>query len=192
MDIDTEKAALRAVAKDVRARAFKLHGAGANDRIAGHGIAFADPPAGCVVAGFLPIRDEIDPRPLMAVLQADGFVCALPVMEGKGKPLVFRAWASGEPLNEVAWGIKEPPPTARVLLPDIVLVPLLAFDGRGFRIGYGGGFYDRSIEKLRASKKIVTIGLAFDEQRIEAVVHGEHDEPVDWMLTPSGPTRCTG
>ncbi len=190
MTVDKEKKALRARAKKVRNEAFAKHGALADEALAQRGISFARVRKGAVVSGFLPIRNEIDPRPLMRRLHAEGFVTALPVMVGKNKPLVFRSWSEGEPLEEVVWGIKEPPAHAAVVLPDIILVPLLAFDERGFRVGYGGGFYDRSIEQLRSLKKVVTIGLAFDEQRVEAVPREDHDEALDWMLTPNGALRC--
>jgi 5-formyltetrahydrofolate cyclo-ligase len=78
-----------------------------------------------------------------------------------------------------------------VLEPDILLVPLLAFDGRGRRLGYGGGFYDRTLAGLRARKPIAAVGLAYDEQRIDEVPHLDYDEMLDWVLTPSGPMRCS-
>ena len=191
MKIDEEKAALRASAKAVRDLAHEKHGQHAFERIASHAISFADPAPGAIVSGFLPIRSEVDPRPLMSHLNCQGHTTALPVMVGKGKPLLFRTWSAGEPLQKVVWGIMEPPVSAPVVIPDIILVPLLAFDDRGFRVGYGGGFYDRTIESLRAGSKITTIGLAFDEQKIEAVPHLDHDEPLDWVLTPSGPLHCS-
>ena len=88
------------------------------------------------------------------------------------------------------WGIGEPLPSAPVLEPDVMLVPLLAFDARGYRLGYGGGFYDRTIAQLRNQKPVLTIGVAFDEQRVDAVPHVDYDQRLDWVLTPSGPLRC--
>lgn len=192
MTINLDKSALREAAKRARERAHATHGTVAAERLAGHGIAFAAPNSGAAVSGFLPIKNEIDPRPLMACLNQLGHPTALPVMEAKGKPLIFRRWSPGDKLNEVQWGILEPSVTAPALNPDILLVPLLAFDDAGYRIGYGGGFYDRSIEKLRALKAITTIGVAFDEQRVDAIPREPHDEILDWILTPSGPQKCTG
>jgi 5-formyltetrahydrofolate cyclo-ligase len=184
------KKRLRSEVKALRAAAFARLGAGAGERIAGYGIAFAghSPPA--VVSGFLPIGEEIDPAPLMRRLAGEGYRLALPVMEAKGKPLLFRAWTPGEPLSEVTWGIREPLPAAAVVEPDIVLGPLLAFDLEGYRLGYGGGFYDRTLARLRALKPVVSIGLAYDEQRVDAVPHSDYDERLDWVLTPSGPKKC--
>ena len=88
------------------------------------------------------------------------------------------------------WGIAEPLPSRAALEPDIVLVPLLAFDAQGYRLGYGGGFYDRSLAGLRAKKPIVAVGIAYDELKVDAVPHLDYDQRVDWVLTPSGPLRC--
>jgi 5-formyltetrahydrofolate cyclo-ligase len=79
-----------------------------------------------------------------------------------------------------------------VLEPDVVLVPLLAFDAQGFRLGYGGGFYDRTLARLRAIKPVVAVGVAYDELKVDAVPHRSYDERLDWVLTPSGPQRCSG
>ena len=182
---------MRRRAKAARGAAFARLGSAAAERIARHGIAFAGRPAPAVVSGFLAIGEEIDPAPLMQRLLAEGYRLCLPVMEGKEKPLVFRAWAPGEPLAETLWGIREPLPAAPALDPDVVLGPLLAFDAAGYRLGYGGGFYDRTLARLRALKPIVSIGIAFDEQRVDAVPHLDYDERLDWVLTPSGPLKCS-
>jgi 5-formyltetrahydrofolate cyclo-ligase len=188
-DIAQQKSDLRRTAKAARQQAFARHGAAAGERLAAHGIAFADPPAGASLSAFLAIGDEIDPLPLLRRLWQAGHVTALPVMVGKARPLIFRQWRQGEALIEVQWGIREPLETAPVIVPDVVLVPLLAFDARGYRLGYGGGFYDRSIAEIRACKPVVTIGLAYDELQVDAVPHCQYDEPLDWVLTPSGPLR---
>jgi len=190
MSVAALKKEMRQQAKAVRGRAFAAHGNAAADSIARHGIAFAGRPAPGIVSGFLAIGEEIDPTPLMRRLMGEGYRLCLPVMEGKGKPLVFRGWAPGEPLAETMWGIREPLPEAPVLDPDIVLGPLLAFDTSGYRLGYGGGFYDRTLARLRALKPIVSIGIAYDEQKVDAVPHVDYDERLDWILTPSGPLKC--
>ncbi len=181
---------MRRAAKIARQQAFARLGDGASRAMAGHGIAFAGKPAPAIVSGFLAIGDEINPTPLMQRLLGEGYRLCLPVMEGKGKPLVFRAWSPGEPLAETMWGIREPLPEAEALDPDIVLGPLLAFDDQGYRLGYGGGFYDRTLARLRALKPIVSIGIAFDEQKVDAVPHVDYDERLDWILTPSGAVKC--
>jgi len=103
---------------------------------------------------------------------------------------VFRACAPGDALQERMWGIREPLPEKPEVLPDVLLVPLLAVDAEGWRLGYGGGFYDRTLRALRAVKCLTAIGIAFDEQKVDAVPHLDYDEPLDWVLTPSGPMRC--
>jgi 5-formyltetrahydrofolate cyclo-ligase len=188
--IDDLKKEMRRAAKAARQTASETRGAGASRDIARHGIAFAGRPPPLVVSGFLSIGEEIDATPLMQRLRDEGYRLCLPVMEGKGKPLVFRAWSPGDALAETTWGIREPLPSAEVLDPDVVLGPLLAFDLTGYRLGYGGGFYDRTLARLRALKPIVSIGIAFDEQRVDAVPHADYDEPLDWVLTPSGPIKC--
>jgi 5-formyltetrahydrofolate cyclo-ligase len=89
------------------------------------------------------------------------------------------------------WGISEPTADKPEVEPDILLVPLLAFDNAGRRLGYGGGFYDRTLHALRAKKQVTAVGLAYDEQRVDAVPHLDYDQRLDWVLTPSGPLRCS-
>ena len=105
---------------------------------------------GIIVSGFSPLKTEINPLPLMRKLAAAGARLALPVVAGRGKPLIMRAYAFGQPLNEGVWGIREPKPDAPEVDPDILIVPLAAFDRRGHRIGYGAGYYDMTINRLRS------------------------------------------
>ncbi len=125
-------------------------------------------------------------------LAGEGHRLALPVMQGKGRPLLFRAWAPGDAMAAAQWGIAEPLPEQPEVEPDVVLVPLLAFDAHGYRLGYGGGFYDRSLAGLRARKPVIAVGIGYDELRIDAVPHLDYDQRLDWVLTPSGPLRCSG
>lgn len=192
MSLEEEKKALRTEAKARRRAAFELHGRGAGQRLAAHGLSFCDAAPHQTVSGFSSIGDEIDAGPLMARLHGQGFALALPVIAGKGKPLVMRAWKPGDPVEEKTWGIAEPLESSPEVYPDIVLVPLLAFDAAGYRLGYGGGFYDRTLEKLRRRKPVVAIGLAYNELRVDAVPRDSYDQPCDWVLTPSGPIRCSG
>ena len=186
--IMSAKAALRTQAKAARAALPATWRQAASLAIAASGLDFlpAMPKPGAIVGGFMPIGEEISPLPLMARLHAAGCRLALPVMMGKGKPLQFRAYVPGDRLVPAVWGIREPGPDQPVLFPDILLTALLAFDDRGYRLGYGGGFYDRTLAELKSLKRAETIGLAFDEQRVDAVPHLDYDEPLDWMLTPSG------
>jgi 5-formyltetrahydrofolate cyclo-ligase len=138
---------------------------------------------GAIVAGFMPMKSEINPLPLMRKLADAGARLALPVVDGRGKPLIMRAWGVGEPLAAGVWGIREPPPAAPQVAPDILIVPLLAFDRSGHRIGYGAGYYDMTIAGLREQKAVVAIGIAFADQEIAAVPASPHDAPLDLVLT---------
>jgi 5-formyltetrahydrofolate cyclo-ligase len=136
-----------------------------------------------IPAGFMAMKSEINPLPLMRKLADAGAMLALPVVAGRGKPLIMRAWAVGEPLAAGQWGIREPRSDAATVDPDILLVPMLAFDRRGHRIGYGAGYYDMTITALRAAKKIVAVGIAFAAQEIDAVPSSPRDAPLDLVLT---------
>jgi len=136
---------------------------------------------GAVVSGYMPMNSELDPRPLMRKLV--GARLALPVVIARGAPLVMRAYAFGEPLVKGIWGIRAPPPQAGELEPDILLVPLLAFDRGGNRLGYGAGYYDMTIAALRAKKPVVAVGLAFAAQEVETVPTTPRDARLDLVLT---------
>jgi 5-formyltetrahydrofolate cyclo-ligase len=138
---------------------------------------------GIVVSGYHPIRSEFDPLPLMQRLAGEGAKLALPVIAGPDQPLIFRAFVPGDKLVRGQLGILEPRPSAAELEPDIVLVPLAAYDRLGHRIGYGAGHYDRSLARLRVIKPIIAIGLAFSVQEIDAVPAAEHDVQLDLVLT---------
>ncbi|MGA2311693.1 MAG: 5-formyltetrahydrofolate cyclo-ligase [Xanthobacteraceae bacterium] len=138
---------------------------------------------GTIVSGFMPLKSEINPLPLMRKLAGQGARLALPVVAGRGKPLVMREWNFGEPLATGVWGIREPKPEAAVVEPDILLVPLLAFDRAGHRIGYGAGYYDLTLAQLRARKPIIAVGLAFAAQEVPAVPATLRDARLDLVLT---------
>jgi 5-formyltetrahydrofolate cyclo-ligase len=138
---------------------------------------------GIVVSGFMPMKTEINPLPLLKKLAEAGATLALPVVAGRDKPLIMRAWRWGEPLATGVWGLREPKPGAPDVDPDILLVPLLAFDRAGHRIGYGAGYYDMTIAGLRARKPITAIGLAFAAQEIATVPATARDERLDLVLT---------
>jgi 5-formyltetrahydrofolate cyclo-ligase len=149
-----------------------------------------DLPAGVLVSGFSPIGSEINPLPLMRRLAARGARLALPVVMGRGRPLVLRAWALGEPLGKGQWGIREPAADAPAVEPDILLVPLAAFDRTGHRIGYGAGYYDLTLAALRARKPIIAIGLAYAAQEIDAVPATARDARLDLVLTERAIIDC--
>ena len=184
-----QKAALRLRIKAWRAGLAPEQRSAAAAAIAGRGLDFLEPRPGAAVSGFSSLAEELDAAPLLARLARDGFRLALPAMQGKGKPLVFRAWAPGDAMHAGVWGIAEPKADKPVLEPDVLIVPLLAFDRNGWRLGYGGGFYDRSLRDLRTREAVIAVGLAFDEQEVDAVPHLDYDERLDWVLRPSGPLK---
>lgn len=143
-------------------------------------------PAGTIVAGYAPIGSELDPYPLLQALAAKGAMLALPVVIARDHALIFRAFAPGDVMVRGAYGIFQPSSDAPDVDPDIVLVPLAAYDRAGHRIGYGRGYYDRTLQSLRTIKKITVIGLAFAVQEIDIVPRLAHDEQLDCVLTERG------
>jgi 5-formyltetrahydrofolate cyclo-ligase len=178
----TQKATFRATALAARDALSDTHRAAAALAVAARGLPFAITP-GAVVSGYSPIRSEIDPVPLMRALAAQGARLALPAVMARGKSLAFRAWSAGDRLMLGPLGILEPSPAAAELIPDIMLVPLAAFDRAGHRIGYGAGHYDYTLAHVRKVKPIVAIGIAFAVQEIEAVPALPHDVALDYVLT---------
>jgi 5-formyltetrahydrofolate cyclo-ligase len=140
-------------------------------------------PADAIVSGFSPLKSEINPVPLMRVFANAGARLALPVVAGRGKPLVMRSWSFGEPLVSGVWGIREPPPEAPEVFPDILIVPMLAFDRTGHRIGYGAGYYDLTIARLRGMKPVTAIGIAYAAQEIAEIPATPRDARLDFVLT---------
>jgi 5-formyltetrahydrofolate cyclo-ligase len=191
-DILEEKKALRTRIKAWRAELGAEVQVRAAEAVARQGLDFLRPraPKGSTVSGFSPLADEFRVWPLLRRLATDSFRLAMPAMQGKGKPLLFRAWTPGDAMDKGVWGIAEPKADKPAVEPDILIVPLLAFDRQGWRLGYGGGYYDRTLKALRARKAIVAVGLAFDEQEVDAVPHLDYDQRLDWVLRPSGPIEC--
>lgn len=138
---------------------------------------------GTIVAGYSPIRSECDPVPLMRSLAAKGAQLALPVVHAKDKELTFAEWRQGGHLVAGPYGILQPRTEAMQVEPDVILVPLTAFDRRCRRIGYGAGYYDRTLADLRKRKVIIAVGIAFAAQEVDAVPHDAHDERLDLVLT---------
>jgi 5-formyltetrahydrofolate cyclo-ligase len=180
--IDQLKKDLRAAALAARDALSGAHRAAAAQAIAARGLPIGIKP-GTVVAGYSPIRSEIDPTPLMQNLAAQGVRLALPVIAARGQPLRFHAWSPDDRLLRGPLGILEPSHDAAEIIPDILLVPLAAFDRAGHRIGYGAGHYDRTLEQLRKLKAITAIGVAFAVQEIETVPAQPHDLALDYVLT---------
>jgi 5-formyltetrahydrofolate cyclo-ligase len=165
--------------------------AAAAETIAARPFPVAVPP-GSIVSGFSPMKSEINPVPLMRRLADGGAKLALPVVMGRGQPLIMRAWTFGERLTSGVWGIREPDAGAPEVLPDILIVPLAAFDRAGHRIGYGAGYFDMTLHRLRGLKPIVAVGIAFAEQEIAAVPATPRDARLDLVLTEREVIDCRG
>ncbi len=142
------------------------------------------------VSAFHPYRSEIDLRPLLGRLAGEGWTTALPVVVADGAPLLFRRWLPGEPLDKDAMGIEIPEAHSPEVEPDVLIVPLLAFDRQGYRLGYGGGFYDRTLAKLRAKKRVIAIGAGYAAQEVETVPHESYDQKLDYVMTERGIITC--
>ena len=173
------EARARAAARRDGLEARAAAGPALRDRV----LAAVPLPEGCAVSAYWPMRSEIDPRPLMAALHARGHGLGLPVMRGAGKPLVFRDWEPGLALVPGGYGTEVPGPERPELRPEVLLVPLLAFDRAGYRLGYGGGFYDRTLAALRATGPALAVGLAHAGQEIAEVPRDAHDQRLDWIVT---------
>ena len=181
--IADQKTALRRAAMDRRIAAAAEAGPRARDAIRDKALPVLAAGPGDTVSGFWPMRHEIDPRPLLEAVHAAGAVCCLPVVEGKAVPLLFRRWAPGEALEPGPFGTREPPEDAPPAVPTHLLVPLLAFDRRGYRLGYGGGYYDRTLAGLRTRGKVLAVGLAYAAQEVPSVPHDGLDARLDWVVT---------
>jgi 5-formyltetrahydrofolate cyclo-ligase len=139
-----------------------------------------------VIAGYWPVGSELDCRPLLGALAAAGWRCALPVVAAATEPLGFRLWRPGESLRPGALGIPEPEASAAMVVPRVLLVPVLAFDRAGRRLGQGAGYYDRTLEALRAlpaRRPVLALGLAYAAQELPTLPVGSHDQPLDWIVT---------
>ncbi len=179
---ESPKAKLRAEALARRDALPAAMRSAAAEQIAARGLPF-DVKPGAIVSGFMAMRTEINPIPLMRKLAETGAQLALPAIAGRGKPLIMRTYQLGDELVRGQWGIREPAPQATQVAPDILLVPLAAFDRAGHRIGYGAGYYDMTIHALRAQKRIIAVGLAFAAQEIAEIPATPRDERLDFVLT---------
>jgi 5-formyltetrahydrofolate cyclo-ligase len=189
-DLDQQKRALRREAERLRALVHEEHKAKAPLTLAQAGLDFTGLERGLIVSGFYPCRSELDTLPLLARLDSEGWTTSLPAVRAERQPLVFRKWAPGEPTVPGVWNIPMPREDAQEVEPDVLLVPLLAYDAMGYRLGYGGGFYDRTLSALRGRKPITAIGVGYSAQALPQVPHGPMDQRLDYVLTEDGPRKC--
>jgi 5-formyltetrahydrofolate cyclo-ligase len=151
-------------------------------------------PRGAVVSGYWPLPGELDIRPLIHQIHEAGHRIALPVVKAKDQPLLFRHWTPGTPLVQGSFKVMTPPEGVPELDPDVLLMPLLAFDKDGYRLGYGGGFYDRTLEKRRreahSGHPVLAIGIGFSAQETPSLPRGPFDQRLDWIATEAWARKC--
>lgn len=188
MTITARKQAMREEALARRA-ILRAQAPDAAERMARNFLSLIPLPDGAVVSAFVAIGEEADPAPLIGLLHARGHRIALPRVVKKGEKLAFHLYESGATLIPGVFGLSQPAKDWPEAVPDVLVVPLLAFDARGMRLGYGGGFYDRTLKDLRATRKILAVGFAFAGQEVQDVPHRESDEPLDWVVTETGAHR---
>ncbi|MBL6932015.1 MAG: 5-formyltetrahydrofolate cyclo-ligase [Rhodospirillales bacterium] len=187
MSADDDKAQLRGEARARRQDTFRNEGAGAAQGLARHLMAILENQPVVNVAAYWAVGSEIDLTPLLDALDEEGWNVALPVVVENNAPLIFRRWRSGDVLVEGPLKTLQPQADCEEIVPDVVLTPLLAFDDAGYRLGQGGGFYDRTLEKLKArAGGVLSIGVAFSAQRVDRVPRDGHDQRLDMIVTEKG------
>lgn len=142
-------------------------------------------PPKAVIGSYWPVKSEADASPLLTYYYEQGHVCGLPVVQGANKPLLFREWRPGNLLVSGIYNILTPDETAPLVIPTVLFVPVLGFDNRGHRLGHGEGYYDRTLESLRAQHPIIAIGIAFDCQQADIIPQNDHDQPMNYIITPT-------
>ena len=178
-----KKAVLRTQGLARRTETGSFAAAAFAQRLAAAGLTLAIRLRPDVVSAYFPLPNEPSTLPLLDHLSVAGFKTALPVTGKVGTPLIFRLWRPGEPTVKGKMAIEEPPENAAEVAPDLLFVPLAAFDRGGNRIGYGAGFYDRSLEQLRAFKPICAVGVAYAAQEFPKIPNDTHDQNLDYVLT---------
>jgi len=183
MSLDIAKKTARKAASRARKMAAEQAGSEAAALFAENLVRHIPVDAGSVVSGFLPIGSELDVRKAMAACLVKGAELCMPAVIEAAAPLVFRRWREGDPLIEEAFGTRAPAPDAPECKPTVLIVPMLAFDRQGYRLGYGGGFYDRTLAALRAEGPVLAVGAAFAGQEVKNVPHDALDQPMDFIVT---------
>jgi 5-formyltetrahydrofolate cyclo-ligase len=183
------KQELRDRARAARRAAHDRFGARIGPILAANFFARFSHPPSVDIAGYWPIAEEADVCPLMTALDARGHRVALPRVIRRDAPLRFLRWRPGDPLAPGFGAIPEPAADGEAIAPRVLLLPLLAFDGSGRRLGYGGGFYDRTLAAMRARTGIEAIGVAYADQEVDSLPAADHDEHLDWVVTELGCRR---
>jgi 5-formyltetrahydrofolate cyclo-ligase len=186
----SSKQALRAQALARRAETTAAARAAFAKHLASEGLAFVMQWRPKIVSAYFPLEGEPSTLPLLESLAAAGVKTALPVTGKLGTPLVFRLWRPGEPTVQGKMAIEEPLAAAQEAAPDLLFVPLAAFDRSGHRLGYGAGFYDRTLTSLRAQKPICAVGVAYASQELPEIPNEAHDESLDYVLTEHELIEC--
>lgn len=185
-----EKSAIRSVKLALRTKVAEAEAHSAAERAAEHAMALLGAVSGKTVALYMPVRGELRPEVLAGKLREAGAMLALPRVKADDEPMTFRAWRDEDPLEKGFGGIREPAEDAPVVVPDVIIVPLAAFDRRGFRIGYGKGHFDRTLGPFERSVRPLTIGYAFAFQEVDEVPRELHDVPLDAVVTETEIIRC--
>jgi 5-formyltetrahydrofolate cyclo-ligase len=190
-DASDEKAIIRRAALERRAGVDQATRQAFAERLALEGVAIARRALVRKVAAFWPIGTEPDTLMLLAALEYHDFVTALPCAGRMGEPLSFRRWREGDPMVEGPMRIPEPSPRLPEVSPELLFVPAAGFDRRGYRVGYGGGFYDVTLAALRAHRHLPAIGIAYSCQEVERIPEEDHDQPLDFILTENELIDCS-
>ena len=185
-NLDAAKAACRRQAMLQRAELANSSPCAANT-LAGHAAQLVGRYGCGVYAGYMPIHSELSPLVLLENLVGLGCDVALPITPRPGQPLGFHRWEIGGLLDDGPYGTKQPPARNNKCIPDVILAPMLAFDEEGWRLGYGGGFYDRTVADLRSfQQRVKLIGIAYEGQKLDKIPVGPFDVPLDAVLSPGG------
>jgi 5-formyltetrahydrofolate cyclo-ligase len=188
-DITDQKNVLRVMATEARRKAHAADVEGSAGRaVSAHFIARIKVAPHAVVGGYWPIGTELDVRPLLTALHKAGHVCGLPAAQRR-KPLVFHHWRPADRLVPGLFDILVPDHHTPMIDPDVLIVPLLAFDASGMRIGYGGGYYDRTIPAIRSRKPLLAVGVAYAAQEVSRVPTDPYDQRLDWIVTETAARR---
>ena len=191
MSLDREKSEFRRTSLALRRRAAEKSSPDALVNLSDHLVNQFGKMSGQIFSGYLAIGTEINVAPAIAKLEQAGLVATLPVVTAAEQPLKFRHWTADTLMESGPLRTRHPAANSPEMIPDLLIIPMLAFDVDGYRIGWGGGFYDRTLGKLRAEKEVIAIGAAFEAQKVDKVPRDEHDARLDWIATETGLIEIT-